>query len=164
LTRIQIQNKNLRINPGITNTGVLYLPTVPIIEYSTYRSRVEMGGGCICPLSWSVAYTTTPYVMVPYVDTVKGGGRAPPLSLGWADFLHHNRMYTRMWPLPLCVHFVDSANSGFVMQRYFGSQFLYRTVLSLTVTGTVNSNSIMKLFNTCKLPSIVNIFKHKLTS
>ncbi len=34
--------------------------------------RVEIGGGCICPLSWG---TITLYVIV---DMVKGEGRTPP--------------------------------------------------------------------------------------
>ena len=54
---------------------------------------------CVSALS-AGAHTTTSLVMV---DRVKGGGRAPPnlTRLGW--FYHHDGMYARKWPLPLCL-------------------------------------------------------------
>ncbi len=66
---------------------------------STYRDRGEIGWVYL-PLS---AYTTTLLVMV---DRVKRVGRAPTnLSrLGW--FYHHDGMYARKRPLPLCVYSV----------------------------------------------------------
>ncbi len=34
---------------------------------------------------------------------VKGGGRAPPTLTRLGEFFHHDGMYARKWPLPLCV-------------------------------------------------------------
>jgi hypothetical protein len=50
---------------------------------NTYRGRVEIGGVYLPSKLESGEYPTTLYVMV---DIVKGGGRAPPPSPGWADF------------------------------------------------------------------------------
>jgi hypothetical protein len=66
---------------------------------STYRSGVEIEGS-VFALS-AGAYTTTLYVMV---DIVKGGGRAPqPSPMAAGKFFHHEGIYARKWPLPLCV-------------------------------------------------------------
>ncbi len=60
--------------------------------------------------SWSAfsagAYTTTFYMMV---DIVKAC--TPTLTrLGW--IFHHDGMYARKWPLPLCVHSVEFLVKG----------------------------------------------------
>jgi hypothetical protein len=71
---------------------------------STYRGRVEVGE-CICPLSWSIHQN--------FVHDGKyserGWACTPPpptrTSLGkFFKFFHHDGMYARKWPLPLCVY------------------------------------------------------------
>ncbi len=38
------------------------------------------------------------------VNVVKGGGRAPPTVTNLSQFFHHNGMYAKKRPLPLCVY------------------------------------------------------------
>ncbi len=81
--------------------GWALLLTARFLLQSTYRGREEMGGG-ICPLSWSVLYNFV------RDDRYNERGWACPTSsfamLGW--FFHHDGMYARKWPLPLCVYSV----------------------------------------------------------
>ncbi len=85
-----LQGKKVYATPETADTLPLFL-LYPYM-YSTLWSALS-----------PEVYTTTLYVMV---GRVKGGGRATPTLtwLGW--FYHHDRMYARKWPLPLCVYSV----------------------------------------------------------
>jgi hypothetical protein len=81
------------------------------------RAQLHMGGGggvemmvSLAPVS-AGAYTATFNVMV---NRVKGGGRdyPPPPTITSQDcFYHHDGMYARKRPLPLCVYSVVSGFS-----------------------------------------------------
>jgi len=59
----------------------------------------------ICPLSWSVHHSPQfLYVMVDLDSSERGWAWTPH-----PDFFHHNGIYARKWPLPLCVHSVTSS-------------------------------------------------------
>jgi hypothetical protein len=82
------------------------LPTKNVEERNTkvslcvhYRGRVEIGG--LYLPSQLERTSTTLYMMV---DIMKVGGRAPPTITRLGQFLHHDGMYARKWPLPLCVY------------------------------------------------------------
>jgi hypothetical protein len=74
-----------------------------------YRDEID-NRGSVSALS-AGAYTKTSYVMV---NIVKRHGQLdmhpPPASLG--KFFHHDGMYARKRPLPLCVYSVCTPESG----------------------------------------------------
>jgi hypothetical protein len=69
------------------------------------------------------AYTATLYVMV---NVVKGCGRAPPL------IFHHDGMYARKRPLPLCAYSEIKNNRKLTKKHFlFKQQLIYNKFTNL---------------------------------
>jgi hypothetical protein len=70
--------------------------------------RDEIGLVGECPLSWW--YTVSLHVLV---NRRKGVGRAPPTLTIQGCYYHHDGMYARKRPLPLCVYSVVTGLNSF---------------------------------------------------
>ncbi len=85
---------------GIVTFNVWMGITLLTVPQSTVHILVEMKQWkCfhICSLSWSVNTATL-------INLVKGGGRALPILTSLGYFFHHDGIYARKRPLPLCVY------------------------------------------------------------
>ncbi len=105
-----------------------------------YRGRVEIEGVYL-------PYTSTLYMMV---DVVKGGGRTSPpgTRLGW--FFHHDGMYVRKRPLPLCVYSVVSHTDHYCSEPVFvtARQRLAKSISRNRFLGSLN----VYKYGLCLLP------------